>query len=247
MSKRSKKQNNQPAAGDNGGTVTVVDGDAVGVAPGGETAVVETETVEASNDDTAIEATAEPVLDEEVLAMIADDSSDGATTTDAEQPEITAEDVEEPTDDEVLAAIDSAKAPKKSGGKKAAPVVMRDFTAVAAIDEATLKANLDGINAKKVREKADNLIAAIQSGKKLSRYTRDAVEHLKADGRVNGKSIADMFQTKGLSLGTARAQSQQMTALFKAVGLAAQDNGSKDLVLQDNTLADELLKTAVAA
>jgi hypothetical protein len=239
MSKRKNKNQRPASASDNGGTVTVVDGDAVGVAPGGETA-----TVEASNDDAAGEPTAEAVVDEEVLAMIADDEAPEAVTTTEAEAEITADDVAEPTDDEVLAAIDSAKS---SGGSKRSQkpaTVMRDFTAVAQIDEATLKANLDGINAKKVREKAENLIAAVQSGKKLSRYTADAVTHLKTEGRVNGKSLVEMFQAKGLGLGTARAQSQQMTALFKVVGLAAPEDGSKDLVLQDNNLADELVKIA---
>jgi hypothetical protein len=221
--------------------VTQIDGNAVGVAPEGTAGDQGAEVIEASNDDAETAETVVAEVDPAVLDMLADESAPEAVTT--TEPEVTADDVPEPTDDEVLAAIDNAKTPRKSG-TKAPATVMRDFTAVASIDEATLKANLDGISAKKVREKAENVIAAVQSGKKLSRYTADAVAHLKEQGRVNGKSLADMFQTKGLSLGTARAQSQQMTALFPLIGLATKEDGSKDLVLQDNNLADELVKIA---
>lgn len=238
MGRRKNKGTSQSQSTD-GGSVTVVDDNAAGVAPEGAATA---EIVEASNDDATVEETAVAEVDPAVLELLADDSApETVTTTDAE---VTADDVPEPTDDEVLAAIDSAKAPSSKRGAKTPPAIMRDFTAIAQIDEATLKANLDGINAKKVREKAENLIAAVQSGKKLSRYTADAVKHLKAQGRVSGKTLADMFQAEGLGLGTARAQSQQMTALFKCVGLAAPEAGSKDLVLQDNNLAEELVKLA---
>jgi hypothetical protein len=57
--------------------------------------------------------------------------------------------------------------------------------------------------------------------------------------------MADRFQAEGLSLGTSRAQAQQMTALFRLVGAAAPDaNAPRDLVIQDNGLVQELAKLA---
>jgi hypothetical protein len=206
-------------------------------------------TVETANDDAVTAEMVEPVLDEDVLAMIAAETADApAMTTDAE-PEITAEDVEEPTEEEVLAAIDASGTPAKKSGSKRAPKTpaapMREFTAVAAIDEATLKSNLDGCNAKKVKEKAENLIATITHGKKLSRYTAVAVSELIANGRISGKSMTDRFQAEGLSVGTARAQAQQMTALFKLVGAVQPDAANpRELVVQDNQLVQELAAAA---
>lgn len=257
MSKRKNNKSNQRAsnAADSGGSLTVVDGNAVGVAPGGETALEITATEDgieiaeiASNDDAITAETIEPVLDADVLAALAADGPAPAVTVDSDEPTITAEDVDPPSDEEVLAAIAATgkKAGRKSGTKTPtpAPTVMRAFTAVALIDQATLDTNLAGCNAKKVREKADNLIAAIEHGKKLSGYTKIAVKALAADGRFSGKSMVERFQAEGLSIGTSRAQAQQMTALFRLVGAVAPEAGSKDLVVQDNALIQELVPLA---
>lgn len=252
MSKRNKKGRNTPASTDNGSDLTLVDGNAVGLAPEGGAGDAGTEVVEAAdtNDNAEIVEIAEPVVAEDVLAALAaDETPPTVTTTDADEPTITAEDVDEPTEDEVLAAIDASgttpKSRKSSTTPKEPAQPMREFTAVAAIDEQTLQKNLDGCNAKKVREKADNLIAAVTHGKKLSRYTAVAVSELMEHGRFSGKSMTERFKTEGLSEGTARAQAQQMTALFKLVGAAAPDaNAPRDLVLQDNGLVEELAKIA---
>jgi hypothetical protein len=244
---RRKKKNQGAASSDSAPELTVVDGEVAGVAPGGEVAVEATEVAEI-NDNAEEELTAEPVVNEEVLALLADDGDSTSATT--VEPEITAEDVDAPTDQEILGAIDAsgtnagqrARTPR-TPKQPAAP--MREFTAVAQIDQATLDANLAGCNAKKVKEKAENLISAITHGKRLSNYTKIAVHELTTNGRISGKSMADRFQAEGLSLGTARAQAQQMTALFRLVGAASPDATTpRDLVIQDNGLVQELVKLA---
>lgn len=151
-----------------------------------------------------------------------------------------------------LEVADQQKAASKSApkGKKATePTVVipvRAFTDVAAIDEAELKSRLDALNAKKVHEKVQNLIQTVEGRKsKLSRYTRDAVKLLAKDGKVSGKSLVEMFMAEDLSVGTARAQAQQMTALFKVVGAVAPTAGDKhELAIADQGLVDELVKLA---
>jgi hypothetical protein len=151
LSKRTKK-NQGAASSASAPELTVVDGQVAGVAPGGETAVEATEVAEI-NDNAEGELTAEPVVNEEVLALLADDGdSSSATTVEAE---ITAEDVEAPTDQEVLARSTlraTAPAPRQLEPRapKTPAAPMREFTAVAQIDQATLDANLAGCNAKKV-------------------------------------------------------------------------------------------------
>jgi hypothetical protein len=123
--------------------------------------------------------------------------------------------------------------------------VTRQFADIAAIDPAAFKTNLDGSTAKKVNEKVQNLIQAVETGKKLSNYTALAVKHLVAEGKVSGKSLAEMFQANKLSKGTAAAQAQQMTALFKIAGIAAPSNdNARELILADEGLARELVSLA---
>lgn len=198
-------------------------------------------------------------LDAEILAAIA-----GTPVEDvADEPEdVVAIDPVAVSEDDAEALIASLKADepeedtkkpkKKSSGKStksakkddtpAAPA--RAFGEVAGITDAQVKSIVDGINAKKVVEKAQNLISSIETGKKLSGYTKIAVEHLIDKGEMSGKSLVEEFQAKGLSLGTARAQSQQMTALFKAFGLASESTPRGALVLQKSPLVDELVKLA---
>jgi hypothetical protein len=240
MSKRSKK-NAAPAAVEQQENNDAAVETATVETPATETTVETAETVDAE-----VELTAEPVVADDVLAMLAgDDATDepaAATTEDAPAAADAEIEVDEPTDDEVLATINQAGS-KSSGTKqpKAPPVITRDFTAVAQIDRATLDANLAACNAKKVREKAENLIAAVQSGKKLSRYTQVAVKQLVANGAISGKDMVAAFLNEGLKEGTARAQAQQMTALFRLVGAVVPDATTKGrLVANDAGLIKEL-------
>lgn len=163
--------------------------------------------------------------------------------------------------DELIAAAEAAaaatpipnpakasKAPKAPNlAKVATPITpIRNFSDVAVMDKAALTAQLVApTTAKKIIEKAENLIAAVESGKKLSRYTSIAVKALVATGTVSGKSLVDIFTAEGLGLGTARSQAQQMTSLFKLTGLTTPTAGSKEFAIGDTNLAQELAGMSV--
>lgn len=186
---------------------------------------------------------------DEVLAMIAGDADGGTKVVEPEVIEEAPEDL-----DAALAELeaDTTTAPTKKAKKTKAPaapkqpaVAARAFTDVASIDAATLKTNLDACAAKKVNEKVSNVIQAIEHGKKLSRYTADAIRKLNRDGRVSGKSLVEEFLGLGLKDGTARAQAQQMTSIFKMLGIALPDaSNPRELVLSDKVLVDELVAIA---
>lgn len=135
-------------------------------------------------------------------------------------------------------------APKAAEAKTKAPE--RKFCDIAAITTQKFTANQNSLKAKKVAEKVKNAVAAIEQGKKLSKYTRSALTMLKSGGEVTGPSITKQFEADGLSPGTARAQAQQQTALFKVIGVAKPtgDNG-RTLVTDDLKLIDALLATSV--
>lgn len=253
MGKRSNRnQNNQPAA------AVETAADTATVETAADNAAVETP----SNDDDAVLAALEMADEspfETVETVEAPTSDEPAVDEDTAEEPVVAEttedvDVELDADDEeaILAAAaaddDNKPAATPRGRKKAAaastaaPAVQRQFCDVADhLDPASLKTALDGINAKKVAEKAQNLIQCIETGKKLSGFTKLAVKTLTTKGRVTSKDLVEAFQADGKSLGTARAQSQQMTSLFKQLGIATQDpNEPKALVPADNALVKEL-------
>lgn len=194
---------------------------------------------EALIEDEAAADASTALIEGDVEAVITEPTDAAPEDVEAALAELEAQNAPPPADEpEPTEAATQTKAPRTPK----APVVVREFVSVAAIDAPTLKSNLDGINAKKVQEKAQNLIQAIESGKKLSGYTKKAVEVLVADGKITSKSLVDAYLGSGLKDGTARAQAQQMTALFKAVGLATPAAGSpRELMLADNDLAKELL------
>lgn len=263
MSKRNRnsKKNAPAAASGNGGSQTVVDGNAVGVAPDGEAA---TTTEQPSDDEVlaaleaadTVEATeqTEPAGDTESPFTEVVDTSTEVVTETAEEVEV---EIEAEDEDAVLAALeaeedDSAPADKPKSKKKAAapaqPVVTRQFCDVADhMDDKALKTALDGITAKKVAEKASNVVQAITTGKKLSGFTALAIKLLTEQGHVTSKELVEAYQKDGKSLGTARAQAQQQTALFKALSIATPDaTDAKKLVACDNGLVKELAVLAAA-
>lgn len=189
-----------------------------------------------------------------------ENESDGGTKVETADEEIVAEatedapvELEEADEEAVLAALGSeedAAAPKKRSKKASEPktvVPTREFCDVADhLDPTSLKTTLDGITAKKVSEKAQNLVQAITSGKKLSNFTQLAVKTMIDAGQITSKDLIAAYEKDGKSIGTARAQAQQMMALFKAFQIAAPSaTDAKVLVPNDNGLVKEL--TALAA
>ena len=249
-------------------TAAVVDNDISDDAVAAALAMADAEIEQQADADAELNAAIAAVMadeeaaktDDTIWSNVNDDPDGGSAFI---EPEIVDEghggiDPEDVDIDAALAELDAAEpapAPTKSKAKKprktaaptttkAPPAPTREFSDVAKIDAAELKANLDALNAKKVIEKAQNVIEAVTRGKKLSRYTLDAASALKRDGKITGKSLVDEFVAKGLGIGTARAQAQQMTALFKAFGIVLPDPTTKELVISDTGLVDELVKLA---
>ena len=79
---------------------------------------------------------------------------------------------------------------------------------------------------KKVQDKAHNAIAALETGKPLSRYTLIALEHLKSAKSFERKELIEVYISKGLKQSTANSQATQMRKLLPALGIATED-GSK--------------------
>lgn len=211
-----------------------------------DTAVIDVETtVETQgNDDEAVS---------EALDNADQSAADGDTEVTTEETEQVLAELAPEDEDAVLAELDAEeeenkpaptakKGRSKSSKPAAAPAVTREFCDVADhLDATELKTRLDGITAKKVAEKANNVVQAIETGKKLSGFTALAVKTLAANGAVTSKDLVEAYQADGKSLGTARAQAQQMTALFKSLGIAQPDpNEPRKLVACDNGLVKEL-------
>lgn len=211
----------------------------------------DTITIETAATETAAVIETPGNSDEDILAALeaADPGTEDTTEVVVEAVEEIDVSLEEQDEDAILAALeadkDTAATPKKRAAKPkdtAATTPTRAFCDVADhLDDASLKAALDSINAKKVAEKAQNVVQAITSGKKLSGFTQLAVKTLVSAGRVSGKTLVEAYQADGKSLGTARAQAQQMTALFKALGIAQPDPANpRELVPANNGLVREL-------
>jgi hypothetical protein len=251
--KRNSKSKSLVVTAENDAVISIVTSEEnsdVTVEAATEIEIVESEIVE--------DEIVEDIITIEATDVTGETSAIDALLESAEEPVIEAvEQLERSEVEELIAAAEAATeaaAPPPTPATKttrapkvSAPVVpIRNFSDVAAMDKASLSAQLvAGTTAKKIIEKAENLIAAVESGKKLSRYTSIAVKALIANGTVSGKSLVDTFTGEGLGLGTARSQAQQMTTLFKMAGIATANTGSKDLVLADTNLAQELAGMSV--
>lgn len=94
----------------------------------------------------------------------------------------------------------------------------------------------------KVKDKATNAENAIDTGKKLSRFTSLAVKTLVDKGAVTSGDLVEVYKGENLAEGTARAQAQQMTSLFRAFGLVTQDG--KTFKLANEQLGKQLAAAA---
>ena len=105
-----------------------------------------------------------------------------------------------------------------------------------------IRAEIAGIvdgSAKKVQEKALNLIACAVRGGTLSVYTKIALANLFEAGKITSADLAQAYRDNpdpSYSDGTARAQSGQMMKLLPALKIAARA-GSTLVVNEDSVLA----------
>ena len=104
-----------------------------------------------------------------------------------------------------------------------------------------IAASIDGA-AKKVQEKAVNIIAVGVKGGNLSNYTRIALDRLLKKGKVSSAELVETFVTdSGYTEGTARSQAGQMMQLFPMVGIASRDG--KNLTLNKDSVLASALKS----
>jgi len=125
---------------------------------------------------------------------------------------------------------------------KAAMLVTTDQEDPALVDQ--LKSVVDGL-AKKVGDKAVNLLRNQSEPKKLQNYTRLGLAHLIEEGSTSSKMLTDAFQKAGYTLGTARSQANQLMALLPALKVA--DKSGKNLTLNADSSIVANFKAAVAA
>lgn len=99
------------------------------------------------------------------------------------------------------------------------------------------EAVVDSLNslAKKVGEKAVNLLQAVAGQGSPSVYTQIALDILKKEGECTLTDIKNAYLAHPYSLGTASAQSSQMMQLFPALGIANRQ-GSKLSLRPDSAL-----------
>lgn len=104
-------------------------------------------------------------------------------------------------------------------------------------DDAGLIAATGGIInklAKKVGEKAINLLRHRDNPTQVQVYTRMGLDQLAKEGTITSKGLVDMFSTK-YKPGTARAQANQLMHLFPALQVATV-NSDKSLVANKDSV-----------
>lgn len=107
-----------------------------------------------------------------------------------------------------------------------------------------LKDTVDSL-AKKVGDKAVNLLRYAGQPNKLQGYTRLGIEHLINAGDANSRSLTDHLQAQGYTIGTARSQANQLMSLLPALGIATR-SGKQLTLNKDSGLLKEY-QEAVAA
>lgn len=105
-------------------------------------------------------------------------------------------------------------------------------------DESLVEALKDDVDklAKKVGDKAVNLIRFQGDSKKLQGYTRIGLSKLIEDGEASSKQLTDHFVSAGYTIGTARSQANQLMTLFPALKVAHK-SGRNLLLNADSTIA----------
>lgn len=126
---------------------------------------------------------------------------------------------------------------------RVACLVNGDVEDVSTVD--TLKSTVDNL-AKKVGDKAVNLLRWQHDPKKLQGYTRLGVEHLLEHSTISSKSLTEHFQKSGYTIGTARSQANQLMSLLPALKVASK-SGRELTVNADSTIVASFQSAAAAA
>lgn len=107
-----------------------------------------------------------------------------------------------------------------------------------------LNKSIDSL-AKKVGNKAVNLLRFRNEPNKLQSYTRFGLEHLIASGNTDSKTLTILLQSKGYTIGTARSQANQLMSLLPTLRVATRSG--KSLTLNADSRLIEAFNAANAA
>lgn len=110
-------------------------------------------------------------------------------------------------------------------------------------DKATHDATCAAIDrlAKKVGEKAVNLLRHRASPDNVQVYTRIGLDQIISQGKVTSKQLVDGFASK-YRPGTCRAQSNQLMSLFPALGIATREDRSTLSLNKDSVIVAQYRK-----
>ena len=94
---------------------------------------------------------------------------------------------------------------------------------------------------KKVGEKIINILSHVRNSTvPLSRYTRIALDHLKAEQTISTSSLRNVYLDRGYKIGTAGAQASQMMGLFFELRIA--DRKGKALVMRTDSILAQIIE-----
>ena len=125
---------------------------------------------------------------------------------------------------------------------KAAMLVEGDVESEEAVEE--LKTTVDSL-AKKVGDKAVNLLRFQKKTEKLQTYTRLGLQFLVEEKQASSKTLTEHLVAKGYTIGTARSQANQLMALLPALKVA--DRSARTLALNEKSVIVQNFNACAAA
>lgn len=105
---------------------------------------------------------------------------------------------------------------------------------------------VDGL-AKKIGEKAVNLVRQRHNPAGVQVYTRIALDTLIENGSITSKDLVEAYRANKYKDGTCRAQSNQIMGLFPALGIADRPDRGTLKLSKDSAIVADYKKAAKAA
>lgn len=125
---------------------------------------------------------------------------------------------------------------------KVAMLVTGDTPSTSLVDDL---ANTINALAKKVGDKATNLLRYKGQPSKIQKYTTLGLNLLIEKGSVSSKELVSHLESSGYTIGTARSQANQLMSLFPALKIA--NRSGRQLSLRSDSTIVEAYKTALTA
>lgn len=108
----------------------------------------------------------------------------------------------------------------------------------------SLMTTINGL-AKKVGDKAVNLLRHNENPAKLQKYTVIGLNTLIAGGDATSRTFTDALMAAGYTIGTARSQANQLMSLLPALKVA--EKNGRQLTLREDSVIREKFQAALAA